>query len=549
MGLSVGTTTLAAVGPDRSVTRPPVITRGGAPITDFVDRVGDPVGIVAADGTLHPAATLLAEACADLARDAAGRPQRPRLVLAHPAHWTPAALEAVHRALHRIPDLSDLTLISDCSAALDALGAQAGGVPDRGIIAVCDVGGGGTTITLVDAGRGGVPVVPPLRYPEFSGDLIDQAVLRHVLAQAAPAAQGTGTAAIGPLARLRGQCRAAKERLSAVTVTALPVELTGFRGDIRLTRAELDEMIRTPLAGMIGAVQDMLAHNGIRATELSAVASVGGGAAIPAVTAALSAALRVPVLTTSCPMLAAASGAALQATRPPAAPEPATTALGHPRSTRRPALAWSQAVDVPELSAPPTGERRPAPAAPRPQLEFEPDPGAPEPRVPWYRRPLLLTAAAVLVIAAAGAATAVALRTDSTASPATPSPSVTTAADPPTGQPPPAPEPVGDAPRRTVVAVPAPEPVDAPQPAPPQPAAAPPVTETATVTVVNTPAPVTETVTAEAPPPAEPPPAPAPEPVPAPPPAAPPPITLPTIPPITIPAIPGLPPLFGLPPG
>ena len=73
VGLSVGATNLAAVVVGRTaVTRSPVVTlyphrppevgvpsenpnltERGLIITDFVDRVGDPVGIVAADGSTH----------------------------------------------------------------------------------------------------------------------------------------------------------------------------------------------------------------------------------------------------------------------------------------------------------------------------------------------------------------------------------------------------------------------------------------------------------------------------------------------------------------
>ena len=318
------------------------------------------------------------------------------------------------------------------------------------------------------------------------------------------------------------------------------MEVGGFHGEMRLTRPELDEMIRVPLAGVVAALHDLLERHGIRPAALAAVASVGGGAAIPAVTAALSDAFRVPILTTACPMLAAATGAALCVTGPAAEPAAVTTVLGRPTPAARPALAWSHAVDIPELTPLEVSEKPAAASAVRrPRLDFQPGPAPPAPR---YRRPVLLTAAAVLAIAGAGAATAVALRADSTAAPVTPAPSVTTAGEPAAEPVPPVPESVSAVPRRTVVAVPAPEPggpavVQVPRA---EPVVAPPVTETATATVVSTPAPVTETVTAEPPPPAEPPPEPPPS-VLAP--------LIPAIPTITIPAIPGLPPLFTVPPG
>src|ERR671936_3013486 len=82
LGLSVGATNLAAGVVGRTAaTRSPVVTlyphrppevgvpsenpnlnERGLIITDFVDRVGDPVGIVAADGSSHKADALTADA-------------------------------------------------------------------------------------------------------------------------------------------------------------------------------------------------------------------------------------------------------------------------------------------------------------------------------------------------------------------------------------------------------------------------------------------------------------------------------------------------------
>ena len=56
----------------------------------------------------------------------------------------------------------------------------------------------------------------------------------------------------------------------------------------------------------------------MRPADLAAVASVGGGAAIPVITTTLSEHLRVPVITTPRPALTGAIGAALRAARGPA---------------------------------------------------------------------------------------------------------------------------------------------------------------------------------------------------------------------------------------
>ena len=78
-------------------------------------------------------------------------------------------------------------------------------------------------------------------------------MLNHVVAGIAEAnnADPAGTAAVGSLARLRDECRKAKERLSAETATVVPAELPGFSSDIRLTRTELERLIEEPLAGVL----------------------------------------------------------------------------------------------------------------------------------------------------------------------------------------------------------------------------------------------------------------------------------------------------------
>jgi len=249
-----------------------------------------------------------------------------------------------------------------------------------------------------------------------------------------------------------------------------------------------------------------MARAGVRPADLVAVASIGGGAVIPAITTTLSEHLRVPVVTTPRPALTAAIGAALRAARGPAddsatALAPAAVAvapvaaavIAEPAMATGRALAWSEASDVPELApvrahyADPPVEHVGLTSA-RPQLDFEPDPVERSETAPsWYRRPIPVVAAALLVIAVAGAGTAFALRNDSTATPAAPTPSISTtpqAAPPPAEPAEPTTAPVQD------------QAVQANQPPP------------ATRTVVQAPAPVVQTqviqapaVTTEAPPP------------------------------------------------
>lgn len=457
IGLSIGSTNLTAVVVGRAaVTRSPVLTlfphrapevgvpsenpnlnERGLILTDFVERVGDPVGMLAPDGSSHRGEAVLADALAALLRTlTGGRPPADPIAVTHPAHWRANQIAALRAELAAIGGFGDPVLVPDAKAALVALQDNPG-VPTRGVIAVCDFGGSGTSITLADADRGFQPIAPTIRHPDLSGDLIDQGLLTHVVndLSAAGTIDLAGTSAIGSLGRLRTECRRAKERLSTESVTALVAELPGHRSDVRLNRNELDDVIAQPLREFTAVLQGAIERAGLRPGELVAVASIGGGARIPAITTTLSEHLRLPVITAAQPELTPAIGGGLVAVRgtvedsrtamAPAsmagAPATQAAALVAPDPPAAPqALAWSDAENVPDVA--PADDYRPEaygddygsdfdtgfePAggrtAARPQLEFgereltEHDEIAAR---PWYRRPPVMLgagAAAVLV--------------------------------------------------------------------------------------------------------------------------------------------------------
>jgi hypothetical protein len=537
IGLSVGAAKLTAVHVGRAaVTRTAVLTRypnrpaevgvptenpnlaeRGLIITDFVDRVGDPVAIVAADGSSHPAEVVLADALrALLATLAANGPSAEPVGVAYPAHWRPAAIDALRGALTDLPEFRSPTpalVVSDATAALTAL-QQDPGVPTRGVIALCDFGGTGTSITLADAARGFQPIGPTVRFEELSGDLIDQALLTSIIGDlsAAGSVDLSSTSAIGSLTRLRAQCRSAKERLSTAAVTSLKADLPGSDGELRMTRTELDEAISQPLAGFVQELQDTVQQSGIRPSELVAVATVGGGARMPIITTTLSEHLRVPVITAAQPELAAAIGSGLKAVRgtveegatsmAPVAATMAAAALApdpadSPKSSAFTALAWSDADDVPEVApsehydyddfgAEGGGGSSDDWDSARPQMEFEPAEFEDETTVaqPWYRRPPVIVGAAMLVVlAAVGWALVVLLRNDSSTEPTGNNMSVTATPLTPTASPPaqtegPPPAPEGPEPQTITEGVPPPavtvtEQAPAAPPAEPPPAAPP----------------------------------------------------------------------------
>jgi Hsp70 protein len=478
LGLSVGATNLAAVTADRAVTRKPVLTlyrqrppevgvpsenpmlnEPGLVITDFVDRVGDPAGIVASDSTTHRSETLVADGLRALAYTATeGWALPAAVVVTYPAHWRRGAVDALEVALSRLSEWSSSrpSLLPDSEAAVTALQSNPG-VPRRGIIAVCDFGGSGTSLTLVDAANDYQPVVPTVRHAEFSGDLIDQALLTHVVAELSSAGSfdAAATSAIGSLNQLRAACRHAKEELSSTTATTLTADVPGYRGDIRVTRAELDDAIRQSLGGFVAVVQKTLQRNRVRAADLVAIASVGGGASIPMVTTLLSQHLRAPIITTPRPHLTAAIGAALQAARGAGnngetALAPTAAGVGSladvttmieavPESSSAPPLAWSEVGDDSGITpthagAYPEPGRNAGVSSAWPPLAFDRDsqPNKSRPAADaWYRRPAVVILGTALVVLAIGAAIMIALHHTSGGEPSTPAPSVSTTPESP----------------------------------------------------------------------------------------------------------------------
>src|ERR1700722_12487988 len=414
----------------------PNLTEPGVVLSGFVERVGDPVPLVASDGSSHQADRLLVEALDAMGRTVGDGSPPSQVTIAVPARWGPAVLGALRAMLRTKQNLSPNgvppALVSDALAALAALNTSPG-LPANGIVALLDFGGSGTSITLADAAADFRPIDETLRYTEFSGDQIDQALLAHVLADIGQSSSvdTASTMAVGALARLRDQSQQAKERLSAQTSTELTAQLPGYHSDIRVTRAELENLISDPLTGVIGALGEMLQRNRIPAASLSAVATVGGGAAIPLVTQRLSEQFRVPVVTTPRPALTTAAGAALLAAQGPGADVPTglaaaagdaptgmataawaagaagaaamESAADGSASARFRAPAWSQdqggEEPVPYAGADYASE--PEPTTARPQMEFVPPSAplpAPEEPLPWYRRPSVVFSAALIAV-------------------------------------------------------------------------------------------------------------------------------------------------------
>ena len=336
LGLSIGVANLVAARPGSApVTRSSVltlfehrptevglpeenlnVTEPGLVLRGFVERVGDRAPLVAADGTKYGAAALTVEAIEAIARAVGyGTP----VTVAVPAYWSEAQVTALREEFFAQPDLARAgvapVLLSDATAALAALRATPG-FPTDGVIALCDFGAGGTSVTLTNAASNFQQIGPSARYADFSGDAIDQLILDHVRTAASDVttADLASTARIGAQTRLLGECRRAKEQLSTATVATIPA---GSGGEVRLSRTEFEQLISGPVDRFVGSVVNDVQRNGIQ--HLAGMAIVGGGASIPLLTTRLAAHLRVPIHTTPQPSSSAAVGAALLGQQPASA--------------------------------------------------------------------------------------------------------------------------------------------------------------------------------------------------------------------------------------
>ncbi len=475
----------------------PNLTEPGLVLRGFVERVGDRAPLVAADGTKYPGEAVTVEAIEAMARTVgSGAP----ITVAVPAYWSEAQATALRNEFFAQPDLAPRgvapVLVSDAAAALAALRGNRG-FPADGVVVVCDFGAGGTSVTLSDAGSGFRQIGSTLRYAEFSGDGIDQLVLDRVRA-AEPEIDATGAAGttrMGSLTRLRGQCRRAKEELSTATQATVPA-VSGE--DVRLSRAELEQLVSGPLDRFLDALEETLRRNGIDRSRVAAGAIVGGGAGIPLIAAKVSGRLQSPILTAPQPGNAAAVGAALLGVQRSAAGAPtaaapvvesptelaavpaemtqAAWAAADDSDDYRP-MAWSQDAEDSDEPVPYTGPEHTGGYGREPEADYADE----DTSLPWYKRTAL-----VLSLVGAGAAVLVAallaltLGRDESNKPGAPTPQTMTVTLPNNST--------------TVTVIPAPPPSSEQTPT----TTAPPTTATATTTTA---APTTTTTTTTSAPP------------------------------------------------
>jgi molecular chaperone DnaK (HSP70) len=188
---------------------------------------------------------MLADRIADLTGQHNGRPPV-QLVLSHPTRWPAAAVAALRAATPLAASAGGLQLVPHAIAAAVAY-ATDHTVPDGAAVLVCDVGA--TTDEVFVVRRRGddlVVLAPPAGPHTGGGDQLDDAVLRLVDENINGAAADRDAPPLQTqiaAARLRRDCRGAKERLSTAETVEFTAHLPGGPVAVSLTRAERDRAV------------------------------------------------------------------------------------------------------------------------------------------------------------------------------------------------------------------------------------------------------------------------------------------------------------------
>ena len=239
--------------------------------------------------------------------------QRPDSVtLTHPANWGEFKLDLLREA-GRVAGVDEIELMSEPEAAARHY-ARLGRLEPGQAVAVFDFGGGTFDAAVVRNGEDGPELLgTPEGLERLGGIDVDHAVLAHV--DAALDGQlreldGADPAVRAGLARLRAECTAAKEALSSDTETSVHVALPGLNTEIRVSRGELEQVLRQRMDDMLGALGRAVSSSGLQMADLSGVLLVGGSSRMPAVAELVSAATGLPTLIDADPKLVVAAGAA-----------------------------------------------------------------------------------------------------------------------------------------------------------------------------------------------------------------------------------------------
>ncbi len=366
---------------------------------EFKRRLGDPTPLLLG-GTPYGAEALMSYLLRAIVEQVVEREGEPpvAIVLGHPANYGPYKKELLVETA-RQADVGQVNFVSEPEAAAVYYASRERMEPGQ-VVAVYDFGGGTFDAAVLRKTEDGFALVgTPEGMERLGGIDFDQAVFAHVTGALGGLVEEqdlTEASAMRAMARLRDDCRAAKEALSTDTDATIPVLLPNVQTDVRITRDEFEEMIRPRVAETIAALKRAVRSAGISTDDLARILLVGGSSRIPLVSQMVRDATGRPVTLDADPKFAIPLGAALAGEQhaatavpetpiahaeppPPVAPEPPAPVPEPPPATSAP----------PPPSAPVTPSTA-ATATPSPSAPSAPTSGgaaAPPPSGPWTTVP------------------------------------------------------------------------------------------------------------------------------------------------------------------
>jgi actin-like ATPase involved in cell morphogenesis len=281
---------------------------------EFKRRLGDPTPIMLG-GVPHSAEALMARLLRAVVDDVAGREGGlPSTVcISHPANWGPYKTDLLRHAV-RMADIEQPVTYTTEPEAAAAFYARQQRIEPGAVVAVYDLGGGTFDAAVLRKTATGFEILgQPEGIERLGGIDFDAAVFNHVrdrvdgkLAEL----DEDDPAVVAAVARLREECTGAKEALSSDTEASIPVLLPHLAAEVRLTRTELEAMVRPALHDTIAALRRALRSAGVAAAQLHSVLLVGGSSRMPIVAQLVGAELGRPVAVDAHPKHAVALGAA-----------------------------------------------------------------------------------------------------------------------------------------------------------------------------------------------------------------------------------------------
>jgi actin-like ATPase involved in cell morphogenesis len=302
-----GETLVGEAAERRALTEPARTAR------EFKRRLGDPVPLILGGTPYGPEALLAILLRAVLSQVAQQLGVPPvYVVITHPASYGAYKLDLLRQAA-RQADLPATSFVSEpVAAAVHYTSLEQ--VPSGSTIAVYDFGGGtfdATILRKTDEGFDAIGI--PEGLERLGGIDFDEAIFRHVVAALSGRGQAVDTedpAGHAGFARLREECRRAKEALSADTDASIPISLPGIQTEVRVTRAEFEAMIEPRISETIAALERAARSAGVEMDEIDRILLVGGTSRIPRIAERVRGATRRRVVVDAHPKHGVALGAA-----------------------------------------------------------------------------------------------------------------------------------------------------------------------------------------------------------------------------------------------